>query len=71
MVWLYALLVVSWFAAGVVTALKGKWGMLALGLFINILWVVGAVRIAKPDSWWARRFYDDGKLAVAQARVGR
>ena len=43
--------------AGVVTALKGKWGVFALGLLVGPAWLLGAFRLAKPDSWWARRFY--------------
>ena len=42
--------------AGVVTALKGKWGLFFLGLFFNVLWIIGAIRPAKADSYWARRF---------------
>jgi hypothetical protein len=41
----------------VVCALKGKWGMVTGGLVIHILWSVGAIRLAKPNSWWARRYY--------------
>ena len=41
--------------AGAVTALKGKWGLFFLGLFIGPLWFVGAIRPAKSDSYWARK----------------
>jgi hypothetical protein len=41
--------------AGVVTALKGKWGFFFLGLVIGPLWIIGAIRSAKPDSYWARK----------------
>jgi hypothetical protein len=40
---------------GAVTALKGKWGLFFLGLFIGPLWFVGAIRPAKPDSYWTRK----------------
>jgi hypothetical protein len=40
---------------GVVTALKGKWGFFFLGLFIGPLWIIGAIRPANPDSYWARK----------------
>jgi bacteriorhodopsin len=40
---------------GAVTALKGKWGFFFLGLFIGPLWIIGAIRPAKPDSYWARK----------------
>lgn len=57
----YALLAVSvavLLVAGVVTALKGKWGTLVVGLF-SFAWLFGAVRLARPDSFWDRRFYDE------------
>jgi hypothetical protein len=41
--------------AGAVTALKGRWGLFFLGLFIGPLWIVGAIRPAKPDSYWTRK----------------
>ncbi|HEV3479261.1 MAG TPA: hypothetical protein VG144_07410, partial [Gaiellaceae bacterium] len=35
-------------AAGVVTALKGKWATLVVGLF-SFAWLFGATRLARPD----------------------
>jgi nitrate reductase NapE component len=55
----------------VVLALKGKFGMIALGLFIHPCWRVGAIRLAKPDSYWAERFYDPAKLRRARIRFPR
>jgi signal peptidase I len=55
-------------AAAVVTALKGKWGMLALGILFGLAWIVAALRLARPDSVWARRFYTREKQERA-ARV--
>ncbi|WP_051183000.1 hypothetical protein [Nocardia vinacea] len=52
----------------VVTALKGKFGMLALGVFIHPIWWFDAIRLAKPNSYWARRFYDANKLQRADDR---
>ena len=63
---LYLLLLV---ALGTVTALKGKWGVFALGFLVWPAWVLGAIRLAKPDSWWARRFYDEEKLRRARERI--
>lgn len=51
----------------VVTALKGKWGVAALGVLFWPAAVIGAVRLAKPDSWWARRRYDADRRARAAA----
>jgi hypothetical protein len=53
------------FAWMTVNALKGKYWFAALGLFgwiiplIGITAVVGAVRVAKPGSWWSDRYYSD------------
>lgn len=54
----------------VVTALKGKYGLVAVGLLIHLCWWIGALRLAKPGSYWARRFYDLDRLR-AQARFPR
>jgi hypothetical protein len=43
----------------VVCGMKGKLGFVALGVFLPVLWIIGAVRPAKPNSFWARRVYDD------------
>jgi lysyl-tRNA synthetase class 2 len=43
-----------------VTALKGKLMTAAVGVFLPIFALVGAIRLAKPDSLWARRRYKDG-----------
>ena len=45
----------------VICILKGKWGMAALVVVAGIIPVIGAFRLAKPGSFWARRFYDDAK----------
>jgi hypothetical protein len=56
-----------------VCALKGKVWMTVAGLVIPFVGLVGAVRLAKPGSPWARRFYkDDGRrLEKAKARWAR
>jgi signal peptidase I len=55
---------------GAITALKGKWGMLVLGLVFWPAWLLGAIRLARPNSYWARRFYDDEKRARATRVAG-
>ncbi|WP_067464604.1 hypothetical protein [Actinomadura macra] len=57
----------------VVALLKGKIWTGLIGLFIGILALVGAVRLARPDSLWARRRYPAGsrKERRAQARERR
>ena len=63
------LLVVGlYIASAVVTALKGKPWFLLLGFLIGWCWIFGSLRLAKPQSWWARRFYDSTKLNASSAR---
>jgi hypothetical protein len=59
---------VSLVLAGIVTALKGRLTLLlaAFCLLFPLLWY-GAVAPAEPDSWWARRFYGEQKLARAES----
>lgn len=46
---------------------KGKpfFALFVFGFFGTI---AGAIRLAKPDSWWARRFYAPEKVEQARAR---
>lgn len=53
-------------AAAVITLLKGKWGMLVVGVVFGFAWVVASLRLAKPRSLWARRLYDRDKLQRAR-----
>jgi hypothetical protein len=55
----------------VITGLKGKQGMVTAGVFLHPVWWVGAIRLARPDSYWARRFYDDAKRRRALERHDR
>jgi hypothetical protein len=53
----------------VITALKGQWVLFGAGfLFLGMVWVIAAFRLARPKSVWARRFYGPEKLARARAR---
>ena len=56
-----------------VAILKGKPVLGLIGIFIPLVSLVGAVRLASPGSPWARRLYDPSgrKLARAQARWTR
>ena len=47
----------------VVTILKGKLPTGLVGVFVPLVGIIGAVRVAKPGSWWARRYKEDGWLA--------
>ena len=53
--------------------LKGKVWSGVIGVYISLFALVGAIRVARPDSPWARWRYPDGsrKLAKAIAREKR
>jgi hypothetical protein len=55
----------------IVTLLKGKLKLGLFGIVFAPLSVVGAVRLAKPTSIWARRFYPEGgwRLRRSEARA--
>ena len=53
----------------VVNLAKEKFGMALIGLFVPPVGLVGAFRLAKPGSLWAR-FYRERKRARARARFG-
>lgn len=49
--------------------LKGKLLTGLVGIFIPLISLVGVVRLAAPDSWWARRRYDPAGRKMARAKV--
>jgi hypothetical protein len=53
--------------------LKGKLFMGVATMLVPFVGLVAALRLAKPDSFWARRRYPEGsrKLARARARLER
>lgn len=54
----------------VASVLKGKIPSALVGVFMPPVAVVAALRLAKPDSWWFRRYYapDSGKRTRALSR---
>lgn len=50
---------------------KGKFRMALFGAFIAVLALLGAARLARPGSRWARRRYDDEHVARAVGRAER
>lgn len=64
-------IVLIYLVPAVITGMKGKQGMVSAGFFLHPLWWVGAIRLARPDSYWARRFYDDDKRMRALERHDR
>ncbi len=58
-------------APATITALKGQWLLFSAGwLTLGLVWWIAALRLARPDSWWARYRYDEAKLARARSRYG-
>jgi hypothetical protein len=57
----------------IVAVLKGRILLGALGLFVVPVGLVGALRLARPGSPWARRCYpaDGERMRRARARFGR
>jgi hypothetical protein len=64
---LIALQVLGWSFA-VVCFLKGKllWGV--FGIYFWPVSLAGGIRLAKPDSWWARRRYGEDTEKLARSR---
>jgi uncharacterized membrane protein YjfL (UPF0719 family) len=56
---------------GVIAFLKGKAKLGTLGIFVPGLTIVGALRLAAPESPWAHHFYSPGKLARSRLRADR
>jgi len=54
-----------------ITWSKGQHTAFFLGfLLLGMVWVVAACRLARPSSWWARRFYGPEKMKRAEVRFG-
>ena len=70
MIVVLALLGIAWLGCSALCALKGR-RVYAVGNLLVIGTPVGwagATRLAKPESWWARRFYSPEKLEQAKRR---
>jgi lysyl-tRNA synthetase, class II len=65
--------VVANLAFCVAAALKGKYTMAIVGMLIPMVAWIGAIRVARPGSYWARRRYEpnSSRLARGEAREGR
>lgn len=69
--WGTAVAIVVHIAYTIICLLKGKIATGLIGLPIPLLALVGAVRLAQPSSFWARRFYAERKMASAARRHQR
>ena len=69
-IWAFAVFFVNLFFAALCIA-KGKLFTGVLGLVVPTVGVFGAVRLARPGSVWARRWYAEGSRNRARASPGR
>jgi hypothetical protein len=53
----------------VVCVVKGKYQLALIGTFVPLLGLLCALRMARPDSLWARRFYRGEQLERAEHRA--
>jgi hypothetical protein len=53
----------------VVSIMKGKYKLALFGAFIPLCALVASIRLARPESRWAKRHYGPAKLARARART--
>ncbi len=52
---LAVLYIALWFTVALVTLRKGHMALFVIGIFVPILWLIGAVLPARPDSSYAQR----------------
>lgn len=54
----------------VVGCLKGRYALSLVGMLVlfGIPAILAGTRMARADSWWAKRFYDDEQLAQSADR---
>src|SRR5450756_1294653 len=66
--WVGSGLILSGAAFVIVSYLKGKLFMGTVGIFVPPVAVIGALRLAKPNSPWAHRRYVDNRGKLERAR---
>lgn len=54
----------------IICLLKGKLATGLISLPVPLVALVGALRLAKPESFWARRFYSERKMVKSEERFG-
>jgi hypothetical protein len=55
----------------IVCIAKGKYPTALFGAFLPVVSIVGAIRLARPESRWARRRYSPEKVEQASKRAAR
>jgi hypothetical protein len=64
--------IVAYITTIVICAMKGKWWYASFGCFGFWWWpVIGALRLAKPNSFWARKYYGPEEIKVASERFSK
>jgi len=69
--WAAVVLLLPHLTMCVICMLKGKLILGLAGLPLPTVSLIGAIRLAQPESFWAKRFYGDKKMARAQVRYDR
>jgi hypothetical protein len=67
----WVVLIVSHLTFVGIAVAKGKYRSALLGTFTPFVALAASVRLARPSSRWARRHYDDTKMARARRRADR
>lgn len=67
--WLLIALIAADFTAVIICALKGKLYMAGLGIFVPGVRWIGAIRAARPGSWWAAKRYADRPEVAERGRI--
>jgi hypothetical protein len=65
---LLLVLATYWFGLCAVAYMKGHRGLAFVGLVLHLFAWIGALKLARPESWWAVKYYGEVKLAKARAR---
>lgn len=66
--WFSVVVLLIALVVAVICLLKGKVVTGVVGVLLVLPALVGAARLAKPDSWWARRFYAGQKSRRSERR---
>jgi hypothetical protein len=69
--WVYMVVLALHLATAAISFLKGKLATGMIGIVVPFVATVGAIRLAKPNSVWARRRYKGKKLARSTRRFGQ
>ena len=67
---LYLALEIPFLGLAVICFMKGKliWGV--IGIYLWPVALIGALRLARPRSWWVRHRYDDARRRRSDERYG-